>query len=61
MTTPIEPKNGFAFKHKETGETSLMLFLGSWDSIENYEEINEEEYQAILDEKNDMEEMFYGD
>ncbi len=45
------PKNGYAFKHKTTGNVSLMLFLGTGDSIDNYEEITEEEYQKILDEQ----------
>jgi hypothetical protein len=56
MATPIEPKNGYAFKHKETGAAYLMLFLGSWDSLDNYEEISEEEYQKILDEQSENEE-----
>ena len=42
------PKKGYAFKHKTTGNVSLMLFLGTGDSIDNYEEISEEEYQTIL-------------
>lgn len=53
MKTPITPKNGFAFKHKEGGDSlPLMLFLGTGDSIDNYDEITEEEYQKILDEQN---------
>lgn len=55
-TTPTTPKNGYAFKHKETGVPYLMLFLGYWDSLDNYEEITEEEYQKILDEQSENEE-----
>ena len=48
MRIPKTPPQGYhAFKHKETGEPSLMLFLGAWDSIDNYEAITEEEYHAI--------------
>lgn len=54
MATPIEPKNGYAFKHKETGAAYLMLFLGSWDSLDNYEEISEEEYLKISKEAEEM-------
>lgn len=46
------PKNGYAFKHKTTGNVSLVLFLGTGDSIDNYEEITEEEYKKILYEQN---------
>ena len=54
MRIPKTPPQGYhAFKHKETGEPSLMLFLGAWDSIDNYEAITEEEYHAILKAKED--------
>lgn len=49
------PKNGYAFKHKTTGNASLMLFIGIGDSIDNYEEITEEEYQKIMDEQRQKE------
>jgi hypothetical protein len=44
----VKPKNLYAFKHKETGEVYLMLFLGDWDSLDNYEEISKAEYEEIL-------------
>ena len=46
------PKNGYAFRHKQTGEPAFAVSLGEWDSIENYEEITEEEYKRILKERN---------
>lgn len=49
MATPITPKNGYAFKHKETGKACLMLFIGTGDRIENYDEITEEEYNEITE------------
>jgi hypothetical protein len=48
MAQPITPISGYAFKHRDTGELSLMLFLGTGDSIYNYEEISREEYERIL-------------
>lgn len=45
MTEPKIPVNGYAFKPKTGGEPLLMLFLGDWDSIDNYEEISREEYE----------------
>lgn len=47
MTIANTPKNGYAFRHKITGELSLMLFLGTGDSLDNYEEISKEEYETI--------------
>lgn len=45
----IYPKKGFAFVRKDgEGYPYLALTLGSDDSIENYREITDEEYQAIL-------------
>jgi hypothetical protein len=46
MTEGIKPKHGYAFKHKRTGALSLMLFLGTGDSLDNYEEISKAEYTA---------------
>lgn len=45
----IYPKKGFAFVRKD-GESypCLALTLGSGDSIVNYQEITEEEYNEIL-------------
>ena len=51
MATPITPSTGYAFRHKDTGNIGLMLFLGTGDSLGNYEEITEEEYNRILAEK----------
>ena len=45
------PKNGYGFKHKTTGDISLALSLGTSDSLDNYEEITQGEYQAVLDEQ----------
>jgi hypothetical protein len=53
MTTPITPKNGYAFKHKTTCDISLMLFLGTGDSIDNYDEISDEEYHKIMGHQNE--------
>jgi hypothetical protein len=53
----VTPKNGYAFRHKQTGNVALAIFLGEWDSIDNYEEITEEEYQTILDEQSKNEEI----
>ena len=47
----VTPKNGYAFRNKQNGNVALAIFLGEWDSIDNYEEITEEEYQKILDEQ----------
>lgn len=47
----VTPKNGYAFRHKQTGNVALAIFLGEWDSLDNYEEITEEEYQKILEEQ----------
>ena len=41
------PEKGHAFKHKETGEVYLALFIGTGDSIKNYDEITKEEYDEI--------------
>lgn len=43
------PEYGYAFRHKETGRLSLMLFLGTGDSLYNYEEISRAEYDAIIE------------
>lgn len=51
MVNAITPKNLYAFKHKETGKAYLMLFLGDWDSLDNYEEISKAEYEEILAEE----------
>ena len=56
----VTPKNGYAFKHKQTGNVALAIFLGEWDSLDNYEEITAEEYQKILDEKKNERKRFYG-
>ena len=50
MSKGIKPENGYAFKHKETGNPSFMLFLGTGDSRDNYEEISEAEYRQIMAE-----------
>lgn len=54
------PRNGYAFKHKQTGNVALAIFLGEWDSRDNYEEITEEEYQKILDEQKRSKDMNVG-
>ena len=54
MREPTTPKNGYGFKNKITGETSLMLFIGTGDSIDNYDEISEEEYNSILLSKEEI-------
>lgn len=41
------PERGYAFRHKETKRLSLMLFLGTGDRLDNYEEVSKEEYEAI--------------
>ena len=43
-----KPKYGYGFKHKETGALSRVLFLGTGDSLANYEEVSEAEYNAIM-------------
>ena len=48
MAVPTKPITGYAFKHRETGALALILFLGTGDSIYNYEEISREEYERIL-------------
>ena len=53
----VTPKNGYAFKHKQTGNVALAIFLGEWDSLDNYEEITEEEYKIILEEQRKRAEM----
>lgn len=52
MRTAETPKNGYAFKHKTSGDISFVLFLGTGDSIDNYEEITEEEYEKLMTEQN---------
>ena len=47
----VTPKNGYAFKHKQTGNVALAIFLGEWDSLDNYEEITEEEYRKIREDQ----------
>ena len=47
MREGIKPKHGYAFKHKETEALSFMLFLGTGDSLDNYEEVSKAEYEAI--------------
>ena len=42
------PKNGYAFVPKNGGDPILMLFLGDWDSVDNYREISQAEYEQIL-------------
>lgn len=51
------PKNGYAFRHKQTGEPAFAVFLGEWDSLDNYEEITEEEYKITLEEQRKRAEM----
>lgn len=55
----VTPKNGYAFRHKKTGNVALAIFLGEWDSVDNYEEITEEEYQRILKEKEKANHEFF--
>lgn len=57
MRTPITPIKGYAFRHKETGALALMLYLGTGDDIDNYEEITEVEYRRILSEQEMMSEV----
>ena len=45
-----KPKYGYGFKHKETGALSLVLFLGTGDSLANYEVVSDEEYNRIVAE-----------
>jgi hypothetical protein len=47
MVTETTPKTGYAFRHKGTGNVYLALYLGDWDSLDNYEEITEAEYEEI--------------
>ena len=47
MATPITPNMGYAFKNKNTNAVALMLFLGSGDSVDNYEEISKEYYEEL--------------
>jgi hypothetical protein len=54
MSTPITPNTGYAFRHKETGALALVLYLGTGDSLGNYEEITEEEYKRTLTEREEM-------
>lgn len=51
------PKYGYAFRHKQTGKAVLAVSLGVWDSIDNYEEITEEEYKITLEEQRKRAEM----
>lgn len=53
----VTPKNGYAFRHKQTGNVALVVFLGEWDSIDNYDEISEEEYKITLEEQRKCAEM----
>ena len=48
MRTYKKPIHGYAFKHKTTGDVSLVLFLGTGDDIANYDEITEKEYGKYL-------------
>lgn len=47
MTIQTKPITGYAFKHRETGALSLILFLGTGDSIDNYVEITKQEYDEL--------------
>ena len=49
MRKPIYPKEKYAFVRKGENTPILVLYLGSYDSIDNYEEITEEEYNALLE------------
>lgn len=43
------PKEGYIFQHKENKEIfARMLFLAEGESLDDYEQITEAEYQAIL-------------
>ena len=58
MAVPTKPITGYAFKHRETGALSLILFLGTGDSIENYVEITKQEYDELKRlEESQLEEM----
>ena len=58
MTLPTKPIKGYAFKHRETGALSLILFLGTGDSINNYVEITKQEYDELKRlEESQLEEM----
>lgn len=46
------PKKGYRFKHKENDDSyPLVLFLGEGESLDDYEQITEAEYQRIRAEE----------
>ena len=53
MAELITPIKGYAFMHKDGGEPILALHLGIWDSIDNYDEITEAEYEEIMRVENE--------
>lgn len=45
----LEPSNGKHLKNVKNGEMfEGAIFLGKYDSAENYEEVSEDEYEAYL-------------
>ena len=54
MRELIYPKEKFAFVRKGENIPILALYLGSHDSIDNYDEITEEEYNALLERNEEV-------
>lgn len=49
------PKEGYRFKHKENDDSyPLVLFLGEGESLDDWEEITEGEYSAIVSEETEI-------
>ena len=57
MRELIYPKEKYAFVRKGENTPILALYLGSHDSIDNYDEITQEEYEAILEANKPIEDM----
>ena len=52
----LEPSNGKHLKNVKNGEMfEGAIFLGKYDSAENYEEVGKEEYEAYLKKQEEPE------
>lgn len=54
LFTIIEAEENYILVHKKTGEGAFLIYLGKYDSPDNYEEIPESEYVEPVIEEPEM-------
>jgi hypothetical protein len=56
MRKPVFPKEGYIFRHKENKDIfARVLYLADGESIDDYKQITELEYEGILVEREEYE------